>query len=213
MCSLLKVIVCCLHLCSAQTTCFTRNVRHTQAVSLVASMPCGEPRSLRLIKIAPFVCATWLQKSLVNYIFNDLWGFPDNSAGKESACNAGDPGSLPGLGRSLGEGKGHPLQYYGLENSMDCLGASPPPPTLATHVWLHRLVSCVEWSAYHVEFGRYRVKSVYPECCAKVSCQPLETPQHTSFNSTVIKRTTPAHESSGSGWVCCTQTFPWWWRP
>ena len=127
MCSLLKVIVCCLRLCSAQMTCFTRNVRHTQAVSLVASVPCGEPRSLRLIKIAPFVCATRLQKSLVNYIFNDLWGFPDNSAGKECACNAGDPGSLPGLGRSLGEGKGHPLQYYGLENSIDCLGASPTP--------------------------------------------------------------------------------------
>ena len=127
MCSLLKVIICCLRSCSAQTTCFTRNVRHTQAVSLVASVPCGEPRSLRLIKIAPFVCATWSQKSLVNYSFNHLWGFPNNSAGKESACNAGDPGSLPGLGRSLGEGKGYPLQYYGLENSMDCLGAFPTP--------------------------------------------------------------------------------------
>ena len=40
-------------------------------------------------------------------------------AGKESACNAGDLGSTPGLGRSLGEGKGHPLQYSGLENFMD----------------------------------------------------------------------------------------------
>ena len=99
MCSLLKVIVCCLRLCSAQMTCFTRNVRHTQAVSLVASVPCGEPRSLRLIKIAPFVCATRLQKSLVNYIFNDLWGFPDNSAGKECACNAGDPGFNPWVGK------------------------------------------------------------------------------------------------------------------
>ena len=41
------------------------------------------------------------------------------SDGKESACNAGDPGSIPGLGRSSGEGNGYPLQYYGLENSMD----------------------------------------------------------------------------------------------
>ena len=40
-------------------------------------------------------------------------------AGKESACNAGDLGSIPGLGRSPGEGKGYPLQYSGLENSMD----------------------------------------------------------------------------------------------
>ena len=87
-------------------------------------------------------------------------GFPDSSVGKESACNAGDPGSIPGLGRSVGkdrlptpvflgfsggsagkeftcnvgdlgviprlgrspgEGKAYPLQYSGLENSMDCI--------------------------------------------------------------------------------------------
>ena len=44
--------------------------------------------------------------------------FPDGSDGKEIACNAGDPASIPGLGRSPGEGKGDPLQYSGLENSM-----------------------------------------------------------------------------------------------
>ena len=38
-------------------------------------------------------------------------GFPDNSVGKESACSARDPGSIPGLGRSTGEGIGYPLQY------------------------------------------------------------------------------------------------------
>ena len=78
-------------------------------------------------------------------------GFPNSSVGKESVCNAGDPGSIPVLGRSLptlvflgspgkesactvgdlglipglrrspGEGKGYPLQYSGLENSMDCI--------------------------------------------------------------------------------------------
>ena len=48
-------------------------------------------------------------------------GFSGGSAGKESSCNAGDLGSIPGLGRSLGEGKGYPLQYSGLENSMDCI--------------------------------------------------------------------------------------------
>ena len=47
-------------------------------------------------------------------------GFPGGSAGKESACNAQDLGSIPGLGRCPGEGKGYPLQYSGLENSMDC---------------------------------------------------------------------------------------------
>ena len=46
-------------------------------------------------------------------------GFPCGSAGKESACNTGDLGSIPGLGRSPGDGKGYPLQYSGLENSMD----------------------------------------------------------------------------------------------
>ena len=48
-------------------------------------------------------------------------GFPCGSVGKESACNVGDLGSIPGLGRSPGEGKGYPLQYSGLENSMDCI--------------------------------------------------------------------------------------------
>ena len=43
-------------------------------------------------------------------------GFPCGSAGKESACNEGDLGLIPGLGRSPGEGKGYPLQYSGLEN-------------------------------------------------------------------------------------------------
>ena len=46
-------------------------------------------------------------------------GFPYGSAGKESTCNMGDLGSIPGLGRSPGEGKGYPLQYSGLENTMD----------------------------------------------------------------------------------------------
>ena len=48
-------------------------------------------------------------------------GFPHSSDGKESTCSAGDPGSVPGLGRSPGEGKGYPLQYSGLENSRDCI--------------------------------------------------------------------------------------------
>ena len=47
--------------------------------------------------------------------------FPCGSAGKESTYNVGDLGSIPGLGRSPGEGKGYPLQYSGLENSMDCI--------------------------------------------------------------------------------------------
>ena len=46
-------------------------------------------------------------------------GFPGSSDDKQSACKAGDPGLIPGLGRSPGEGNGNPLQYSCLENSMD----------------------------------------------------------------------------------------------
>ena len=54
--------------------------------------------------------------------------FPGGSDGKESACNMGDPGLIPGLGRSPGEGNGNPLQYPSLENPMDIrslVGYSP----------------------------------------------------------------------------------------
>ena len=49
----------------------------------------------------------------------NILSFPDSSVGKESACNAGDLGLIPGLEKSPGEGKGYPLQYIGLENPMD----------------------------------------------------------------------------------------------
>ena len=48
-------------------------------------------------------------------------GFPGGSVGKEFAYGVGDLGSIPGLGRSPGEGKGYPLQYSGLENSTGCI--------------------------------------------------------------------------------------------
>ena len=62
---------------------------------------------------------SWRRDSLPTSVF---LGFPCGSADKESACNAGDLGSIPGLGRSPGERKGYPLQYSGLENSMDYTG-------------------------------------------------------------------------------------------
>ena len=60
----------------------------------------------------------WRRDRLPTPVFS---GFPCGSAGKESACSAEDLGSIPGLGKSPGEGKGYPLQYSGLENSMDCI--------------------------------------------------------------------------------------------
>ena len=50
---------------------------------------------------------------------NRILGFPGSSDGKETACSAGDLGSIPGVGRSPGEGNGNPLQYSGLENPTD----------------------------------------------------------------------------------------------
>ena len=61
----------------------------------------------------------------------DTLDFPGGSDGKESACNAGDSGLIPGLGRSSGEWNGNPLQYSCLENSMD-IGAWQASP------WGHR---------------------------------------------------------------------------
>ena len=66
-------------------------------------------------------------------------GFPCGSAGKEPACNAGNLGLIPGLGRSPGEGKCYPLQYSDLENSMDCIvhGVSKVRHDWATFTLLH----------------------------------------------------------------------------
>ena len=61
------------------------------------------------------VCSPWLDSGLLLATL----GFPDGSEGKESTCNAGDLGSIPGLGRSPRGGHGNPLQYSCLENPMD----------------------------------------------------------------------------------------------
>ena len=66
------------------------------------------------------VCVSLVMIS-ISYLCSDLWrlGLPCGSARKESSCNAGDLGLIPGLGRFPGEGKGYPLQYSDLGNSMD----------------------------------------------------------------------------------------------
>ena len=69
-----------------------------------------------------FYGAAW--DALLLIIMLHFWSFsyfPASSVSKESACNAGDPGSIPGWGRSPGEEIGYPLQYSNLENSMDCI--------------------------------------------------------------------------------------------
>ena len=68
---------------------------------------CGGPSTCLLVILLR--CSMWNE------------GFPCGSAGKESAYNVGDLGSIPGLGRSPGEGQGYSLQYSGLENPVDCI--------------------------------------------------------------------------------------------
>ena len=67
----------------------------------------------------PAVWAMTLSPLVCNCISIIYWGFPGGSYGKESACNAGDPSSIPGLGRPPGKGNGNPLQCSWLENPMD----------------------------------------------------------------------------------------------
>ena len=66
-----------------------------------------------------FTTVSVLLYFLITENMQGIIGFPGGSDGKESTCNARDLGSIPGLGRSLGEGNGYPFQYSGLENSMD----------------------------------------------------------------------------------------------
>ena len=79
------------------------------------------------------------------YSITGVQGFPDSSVGKESTCNEGDLGSIPGLGRSPGEGKGYPLQYSDLENSMDCIVHAVPKnwTQLSDLTSLHFRVCCI----------------------------------------------------------------------
>ena len=79
----------------------------------------------------------WRRDRLPTSVFLD---FPGGSAGKESTCKTGDPGLIPGLGRSPGEGKGYPLQYSGLENPMD-RGAWQATIHKA---WSHKLSDTIE---------------------------------------------------------------------
>ena len=83
---------------------------------------------------------------------------PGGSAGKKSACSAGDLGSIPGVGRPPGEGKGYPLQCAGLENSVDCvvqggprLGHSGVTFTFTLLLCMMPLSSIQPLSAFHWE--------------------------------------------------------------
>ena len=83
-------------------------------------------------------------------------GFPDGSAGKESAYNVGDLGSIPGFGRSPGEGRGYPLQYSGLENSMDCIvhGVTKSQTQLSDFHFYFLYTLVTSWEFYRTQSSR-----------------------------------------------------------
>ena len=99
----------------------------------------------------------YIHPSFCVYLYtpSEPQGLPCGSAGKESACNVGDLGSNPGLGRSPGEGKGYPFQYSGLENSRDCI--------------VHGVVKSWTWlSDFHFQL---QFSSVAQSC--PVLCDPM----------------------------------------
>ena len=98
-------------------------------------------------------------------------GSPGCSAGKESACNVGDLGSIPGLGWSPGEGNGYPLRYSGLENSMDCIvhGVTKNQTRLRdlhctshTHTHIH-----IFFSIFFSIMVYHRILNIVP-CCLSI---------------------------------------------
>ena len=94
----------------------------------------------------------WRRDRLPSPVF---LGFPCGSAGRESTCNVGDPGLIPGLGRSPGEGNGYPLQYSGLENSMGCIHGVAKSRTRLSDFHFH----------FQSETRVKHITSRWPRCC------------------------------------------------
>ena len=85
-------------------------------------------------------------------MYYSILGLPCGSAGKESTCNVRDLGSIPGLRRSPQEGKGYPLQYSGLENSMDCIvhGVTNSPTWLSDFHFTSSIPSLILSASYKI---------------------------------------------------------------
>ena len=122
-------------------------------------------------------------------------GFPCGSAGKESACSAGDLCSIPGLGRSTGEGKGYPLQYSGLENSMDYIVHG----VTKSRTWLSDFHLHIEsvMSSYHLILCHplLILSSIFPSIrvFSSESTLHIRWPKYWSFSFSI----SPSNEYSG----------------
>ena len=91
--------------------------------------------------------------------------FPGGSAGKESACSVGDLGSIPGLGRSPGEGRAYSLQYSGLENSMDCMGWGRKELDTTKRLLLHFKINPENCIFSYCILNYYKILNMIPCCC------------------------------------------------
>ena len=130
-------------------------------------------------------------------------GFPCGSASKKSTCNAGDLGSIPRLGRSPAEGKGYPLQYSGLENSMDYIVHGVTKSwTQLSNFQFHFLCS--------VQFSRSVVSDSlrpYESQHARPPCPSL-TPGVHSNSHPLSRLCHPAISSSVIPFSSCPQSLP-----
>ena len=145
--------------------------------------------------LTAFLLLLWLEKlwfilsSMTSYI---LWTMviPSGSDGKESICNEGDMGSIPGLGRDPGGGNGHPLQYSGLENSMN-RGA-----------WQ---AACSPWVCKESELGAQlciRRQDFPCGSSGKRICLPVHLPQETWVWSLSGERTPGRGNSNPLQYFC-----------
>ena len=119
-------------------------------------------------------------------------GFPCGSAGEVSICNAGDLGSIPGLGRSPGEGKGYSLQYSGLENSLNCIvhGVAKSRP------WLRDF-------HFQVLYFTNKANKVHKDCC----CGCLVTKLCLTLFVTPMDYGLPG---SSVCWISRQEYWSWW---
>ena len=111
---------------------------------------------------SPFGKIPWRRDRLPIPVF---LGFPDDSAGKEFSCNAGDLGLIAVLGRFPGEGNGYPLQYSGLENSMDYIVRGVAKSQTRLRDFLHFCVytmNSLHYTIYYVHIEYYYVCWCFP---------------------------------------------------
>ena len=102
-----------------------------------------------------------------SYFHYPAKGFPDGSVGKESTCNAGDPGLIPGLGRSPGEGKGYPLQYSSLQNSMDCIDHGVTKSQTQLNNFHSHSTKSKKWKKFHSTASSVSSYALFCFLCCK----------------------------------------------